>query len=234
MNDPERTCNDLREISIRNGATVFGVGGVGEHLSSFPLLSETLRSGMTHAISLGIELSGKILDEIEDGPTQLYYFHYRRINQSLDHIGIVLTAHIQQKGFNAIPFPASQTIDWDDQRGHLSHKAIGRLAGHGWIGRNNLLVHPRYGSAVRYTTVLTDMPLPTDPPAPGNCGKCRKCIRACPASAISEAPESFDREACLEMLKVFSKRYQIRHYICGICVKVCRLRTPAPQSDIGS
>ena len=27
----------------------------------------------------------------------------------------------------------------------------------GWIGRNNLLVHPRFGARVRYNTVLTDI-----------------------------------------------------------------------------
>ena len=218
----KRRYKDLEEIAFKNGATTFGVGSVDRLLDNFPLLSKTLRSGMKNAISVGIRLSDRILDDIEDGPTQLYYFHYRRVNQSLDHIGITLTSFIQGKGFNAIPVPASQTVDWVNQRAILSHKAIGRQSGHGWIGRNNLLVHPIHGASLRYVTVLTDMPIPANEPYQGDCGGCMKCLKACPAGAIYESPEDFDRMACLEKLKEFSKTYNIRHYICGICVRECR------------
>ena len=53
-------------------------------------------------------------------------------------------------------------VDWQGQRGHISHKHIAVAAGLGWIGRNNLLVHPRHGGRLRLNTVLTDMELVPD------------------------------------------------------------------------
>ena len=90
--------------------------------------------------------------------------------------------------------------------GHVSHKMIARFAGLGWIGRNILLVNPRYGSRVRYVSILTDMPLKIDGENPDSCGSCRKCISACPAGAIKERPEDFDLNACYQQLDYFRKK----------------------------
>ncbi|MEO0077238.1 MAG: 4Fe-4S binding protein, partial [candidate division WOR-3 bacterium] len=104
---------------------------------------------------------------------------------------------------------------------HLSHKRIGVAAGLGWIGRNNLLVHPQYGSQFRLVTILTDMPLATDTPLNSDCQDCRKCIEVCPAQAIKERPEDFDHMKCFEQLKEFQKKGYVGQYICGVCVKAC-------------
>ena len=129
--------------------------------------------------------------------------------------------HSQTTGFDALPIPSSQTVDWENQRGHLSHKIVAARAGLGWIGRNNLLINENYGARVRYVTVLTDMPLPLSKPVERDCGICQLCLVVCPSGAISSSWEMFDRMKCLEQLKYFSKQYQIGHYICGICVKAC-------------
>jgi epoxyqueuosine reductase QueG len=110
-------------------------------------------------------------------------------------------------------------IDWQKQLGSLSHREIARLAGHGWYGRSNLLVNPRFGSRVRYTTVLTDMPLPAGKPVEGSCGECRLCVSLCPAGAIKA--DGFDREACHAKLKEFCKIQGIGQMICGVCIKAC-------------
>ncbi len=222
MTEKQKAYDELKDIAFRNGATIFGVGKIEGLLEGFHLISETLGKGIEYAISVGIQLSNRILDDISDGPTLLYYFHYRRVNQALDTIAINLNSSIQRAGYDSVPIPASQTVDWENQTGHISHKAVALRAGHGWIGRNNLLVHPVYGAAVRYVTVLTDMPLSTDSPYHGECGDCRRCIKYCPAGAISETPQDYDRQACLETLKEFSRKRNIRHYICGICVSKCR------------
>jgi len=91
----------------------------------------------------------------------------------------------------------------------------------GWIGRNNLLVTKRYGSCLRLGTILTDIPLKADSPLDQDCGLCRRCLNVCPVNAIHESPADFDHIACYEQLKIFQKKHNIRHMICGICVKVC-------------
>jgi epoxyqueuosine reductase QueG len=99
---------------------------------------------------------------------------------------------------------------------------IALRAGIGWIGRNNLLVHPEYGSKIRLATVLTDMPLESGKPVEKDCGDCKKCVEICPVSAISETYKEWNKQACLEKLKYFAKAHNVGQYICGLCVKVCQ------------
>jgi epoxyqueuosine reductase QueG len=127
-------------------------------------------------------------------------------------------------GYRALPVPASQMMDWDRLLGHLSHRELGALAGIGWRGRNNLLVHPEFGSRVRYTSILTDAPLPDrgiDLDAAAGCGDCRACVGACPAGAIKMDPLAFDLDRCAAQVRRFSKSEKLNALICGICVKAC-------------
>jgi epoxyqueuosine reductase len=210
------------------GFSLFGTADVSGVRSSF-LLPAALKESMPFAVSLGKELVAGVLEDIQDGPTPLYFHHYRQINYFLDRGALLAASWIQGSGFKAVPIAASQVIDWEGQRAHLSHKKIGELAGLGWMGRNNLLVNPTFGSRFRLVTVLTDMPLPPGLPPPGGCGACRMCIEACPAKAIHERREDFGHRECFELLKEFRNRGLVSQYICGLCVKACSGRT-APAS----
>jgi epoxyqueuosine reductase QueG len=139
----------------------------------------------------------------------------------------MVASFIQEQGFRALPIPASQIIDWEKQQGHVSHKKVGKLAGLGWIGRNNLFVTPDMGARFRMVTVLTDMPLISGKPLGLDCGSCRRCISTCPAQAIMEAPGDFDHLACYEKLKEFRKKGIVGQYICGVCVQACIPNNPA-------
>jgi epoxyqueuosine reductase QueG len=129
---------------------------------------------------------GAVLEDLKDHPTLLYLHHYRQANYRLDRIAFDMTALIQRAGGMAIPIAASQIVDWEGQRGHLSHKALAHAAGLGWWGRNNLLVNPAYGARVRLVSILTDLPMLIDSPLDSSCDQCRRCIVACPAGAIKE------------------------------------------------
>jgi epoxyqueuosine reductase QueG len=169
-----------------------------------------------------VGLSRGVLEEIENSPTKLYFHHYRTVNAFLDQLAFKVSNYIQKKGYLALPIPASQILDWQNQKAHLSHKKLGVLAGLGWIGRNNLLVHRNLGSQFRMVSILTNMPLEIDKPQKENCGDCRLCITVCPSGAIKDNPEEFDHIKCFEKLKEFQKQRLVDQYICGICVKVCK------------
>ncbi|WP_461369793.1 4Fe-4S binding protein [Candidatus Darwinibacter acetoxidans] len=65
----------------------------------------------------------------------------------------------------------------------LRHAAV--AAGLGNFGRNNLVLHPRLGSRVLYSAVITDLALPPDPPCTEKlCNGCHQCVESCPASAL--------------------------------------------------
>lgn len=210
----------LRDYSLGLGFSLFGTADISGIRDSF-LLPEDLRDRVGFAVSLGKRLVAGVLDDMLDGPTPLYFHHYRQINFFLDRGALLIASRIQDLGFRAVPIPASQVIDWPKQRAHLSHKKVGELAGLGWIGRNNLLVTPEFGSRFRLVTVLTDMPLETGNLSTEDCGVCQKCIAACPARAIKECREDFEHIGCFEMLKAFRNKGLVSQYICGLCVKAC-------------
>ncbi|MEW6101918.1 MAG: hypothetical protein AB1481_06465 [Candidatus Omnitrophota bacterium] len=211
----------LKKFCISEGAELFGVADIRSIKKDFLLSPKTLEK-FEQAASLGLRLSESILTEIESSPTKLYFHHYKTVNASLDQLALKVSNYIQKKGFMSLPIPASQILDWQNQKGHLSHKQVAALAGLGWIGRNNLLVNKKLGSQLRLVTVLTDMPLKKDLPVKEGCGSCKACMLACPASSIKEEPSQFDYLKCFEKLKEFQKERLVDQYICGVCVKVCR------------
>jgi epoxyqueuosine reductase len=203
-------------------ADSFGIADMSLYQSDLTGLDSTIKEGLPYAIIFGLVLSKCVLDTVKDGPNQLYLHHYRQLNYRLDMMGYLLSREIEKKGYNALPLAASQVIDWQDQKGHISHKHIGAIAGIGWIGRSNLLVSPVVGAQARYNTVLTDMPLTAGKPLEWGCGECRACVATCPASAIKEDATFFDHKECYEMLGRFRKERNIGHHICGICVSACK------------
>jgi len=222
MDEDRKNYSKLKEVALGSGTSLFGVADLSRFKGEFLDLSPEVIKGLDRGISLAVRLSDKIIDSIEDRPTKLYYYHYRQVNYFLDRLALGVTEFIQNRGFSALPIPSSQTIDWENQRGHLSHKEIAQQAGLGWIGRNNLLVNPDFGSRIRLVTVLTDFALPSDKPIDGSCDDCRACLTICPAGAIKERVRDFDRLACYRKLDEFRKACGIGHHICGICVKACK------------
>jgi epoxyqueuosine reductase len=214
----QKNYSTLKETAIREGMALFGVADVTSIRDTF-LLPENVIRKFPFGISLGFRLSRAVLETVVDMPNQIYYFHYQRANILLDQTALKITAWIQGQGYDALPIPASQIMDWDKQIGSVSHREIARLAGLGWYGRNNLMVNPLYGSQVRYVTILTDAPLKTDTEIAGACGACRRCVAGCPAAAITD--KGFDRNACHMKLKEFTKIQRIGQMICGVCVKAC-------------
>ncbi|OGL44727.1 MAG: hypothetical protein A2W05_10760 [Candidatus Schekmanbacteria bacterium RBG_16_38_10] len=215
----KKNYNDLKEISLLEGMSLFGIADLNPIRHTFHPSLSGMTENLFFGISMGFHLSEAILDGIIDRPTLIYKHHYKAVNYKLDQTALKIVKFIQDNGYNALPIPSSQTIDWENQLGHLSHKLVAKMAGLGFIGRSTLLVNPQYGAKVRYITVLTDLPLKPNQLLEIDCRECKRCIEACPAQAITE--KSYDMKKCLEKLKEFSKEKGIGVYICGICVKGC-------------
>jgi len=211
----------LEELARSRGAVGFGVCRLSDIRTDDFLLPEKTIRDLPLAVSVALHLSPAVLGTLEDHPNQLYEHHYRQVNFALDRLGLDLATLMQNLGAEALPVAASQLVDWQNQRGHLSHKRIAVGAGLGWPGRNNLLVTPRFGAQVRLVTVLTDLELEPDRPIENGCGSCRACVTACPARAIGENPAEFKHLDCFAKLKEFQSKRYVSQYICGLCVKAC-------------
>jgi len=210
----------LKEFALKEGAVLFGVADISNAKEGFAFDAKVIEN-LNRAIVIGARLSRAIVNEIKTEPTKIYYYHYRTVNLFLDQLALKVCNSIQSAGLDALPIPASGIIDWQTQKGHVSHKGIGRLAGLGWIGRNNLLVNRQFGSQFRLVTILTDAPLEADSPVEDSCGNCRACIPVCPVGAIKEDKKDYDHMRCYEKLKEFQKKGIVGQYICGVCVKAC-------------
>lgn len=222
MTNPKENTEKIKALCRQWGGSLFGVADLHSFKKEEILLPPSLINQLSYGISVGFHLSDAILEEIENQPTPLYFHHYQRVNILLDTIGLTVTAAIQDIGYQAVPIPASQMVDWKTQKGHLSHKHVASAAGLGWIGRNNLLVHEKFGSRIRLVTILTDLPLAINSPSIMDCGSCLNCLSVCPAGAIKVRQEEFDHLRCFEQLRTFAKTLHFSHNICGICVKACR------------
>jgi epoxyqueuosine reductase len=217
----EKNTESIKVMAAEMEFSLCGVADITHVRKEFHLDLDFV-SRFDRAISLAKRLLDPVIEDIKDSPTLLYFHHYRQLNFFLDRGAFLLSSRIQDRGFQALPIPASQMIDWDKQRSHVSHKIVGRLAGLGWTGRNNLLVNPQLGSRHRLVTILTDMPLEPDEVLDRGCGKCMACLETCPAQAIKEDKEDFDHWACFDKLKEFRRQGVVGQHICGVCVKACK------------
>jgi epoxyqueuosine reductase len=129
------------------------------------------------------------------------------IYQEIDHIGYRLGRFLEENGHLAAVIPPYQpneiTRETRGMVGDLSlkHAAVG--AGLGIMGKNRLLLTPRWGPRVRLGGIVTDASLPGDRPFAGEaCLDCRLCVEACPVGALS--PDgSLDTGKCIAQLSPY-------------------------------
>ncbi len=204
----------IKDFLQKFGVRIVGFGNIPEDAEIIEISERFPR-----AIVFGYPLSTNVLNTIKDRPSLIYKQHYKTVNWLLDQSAYHLVQFIEEMGSRAIAIPASQTVDWQRQKGHISHKILAVECGLGYIGRSGLVINPEYGARVRYISILTDLEFDPDKKIIGGCGPCKKCINACPAQAISM--EGLDLNKCLLKLRDYAKMPGIGQYICGVCVRVC-------------
>jgi epoxyqueuosine reductase len=110
--------------------------------------------------------------------------HYAPLREAL----WVVARRLRSDGFRAVVFA-------DDNS--LVDREVAWKAGLGWFGKNANLLLPGAGSWFVLGAVVTDAPLPPAArPVDEGCGRCTKCIPACPTGAIV-ADGVIDAARCL-------------------------------------
>ncbi len=175
--------------------------------------------GATHAIVLAASYGGRE----PSGPVARYArgddYHVvlrervRELHRWLEHeLGCAI---------NARPY-----ID----TGPLLERDLAQRAGLGWFGKNTMLITPNAGSFVFLASLLVDLALePSTPFDADRCGRCTRCLEACPTEALV-APRVLDARRCISYLTI-EHRESIPEFLraslgdllygCDICNDVC-------------
>ena len=77
----------------------------------------------------------------------------------------------------------------------IMERAWAAKAGLGWIGRNGMLVNPKFGTFTFIGTLISTLELEPNKEIKNRCGTCHRCVEACPTNAILN--KTIDARRCL-------------------------------------
>jgi epoxyqueuosine reductase QueG len=97
-----------------------------------------------------------------------------------------------------LSYPLHMSYETRGTLGDVSIRHAAVAAGQGNFGRHNLVIHPKMGTRVVFTAVITNLELFSDPPVIEKlCTDCNICVDNCPARALDEEGKT-DVMKCLK------------------------------------
>jgi epoxyqueuosine reductase len=102
-------------------------------------------------------------------------------------------------------------------------------AGLGWNGKSTMQIHRALGTWFFLAEIITTLELEPDATEADHCGKCTRCISACPTQAIT-APRRLDARRCISYLTIehkgsipmeFRRAIGNHLYGCDDCLAAC-------------
>jgi len=181
-------------------------------------------------IVIGLQMP---LPIVETTPSVQHRDLYTTCNRRLDDLAFDLTRWLNRQGHAAISLSrdgyANIHVLIRKPAAAFAHTFSAYYAGLGNIGINNTILTRSFGPRVRFTSVFTDVFLPSDAfPAERYCIRCGACSRLCPVQALPISKKdlanseilvaAYNRKACAEWARALTEK---GCYPCGICTKVC-------------
>ena len=162
------------------------------------------------------------INTIKDGRVDcerwnIYADEYNVVNNVLNDVcdglvsvlfGVPLKATVEGKEIRSVEdyYPLAR----------MSHRVVAEHAGMGARGKNELIVTRQNGSAVRFTSFITQQELEKDEKVKDLCSDCGACLDSCRILQRKEELRNY-RQQCMQKINALNLHYPV----CGICVKAC-------------
>jgi epoxyqueuosine reductase QueG len=171
-----------------------------------------------HAIDC---IDGRLGDGTADKDAwNVYAREYHKINRFLNDIsknladlfdGIFIPATVEGIAVKNVEEYYDMTV---------SHRVIAEKAGLGWRGKNELIVNEKFSCALRFASVIVNLPLIHGRNVRFTCGECEACLEACSFLRNKDRLENY-RENCRKYIVQLGLEGQV----CGKCIKACYRRS---------
>lgn len=185
VNSPEAASDEIKKAASYLGASLVGIADYDERwvYSEFyhPLARKSSSADfpfkVKRVIVMAIEMN---YEAVRTSPSLI-----ASSAAALGYSHMAETAHkvatfVRQLGYHAIPCGNDTALS----------VPLAIQAGLGELGRNGILITPKYGPRVRLCKVFTDLPLKADQPITFGvqkfCESCKKCANECPSKAITQ------------------------------------------------
>lgn len=167
-----------------------------------------------HAIDcIGVRSSDGTVDR---DAWNIYAREYHRLNRFLDNIsscladlfdGVFVPATVEGITVESVEEYYGKTV---------SHRVIAENAGLGWRGKNELIVNDRFSCALRFASVVVNLPLIHGRKVKPACGECEACLNACPFLRNKDRLKNY-RESC----RKYIVQLGLEGEVCGKCIQAC-------------
>jgi epoxyqueuosine reductase QueG len=191
--------NELRQSLLRLGADDAGfveIGRAGLTPQRHEIIA-TLPETQT-LISLVFQIHPESVRSAVRSVAGAEYYQVEKAGQAMARAALF---HLSSMGIRAVASPMGFPMEmtrWAGRVWTVDHKTIAVEAGLGRMGTSRLILHPRFGSCVYFSTILIDrevtaygQPLDKSP-----CDKCNLCVAVCPTGAIHQ-DGSFNFMGCI-------------------------------------
>lgn len=214
--------NDVSEITekLKAKAKDYGAGIVGITEIVPEDLYEGVELNYRYAICIG---SPMLREEMQHVPHARAGQEVQRVYGEVASIAVDLAEYIRSLGWQAQAYGDPRSTD-------ILQIPLAIRAGLGQLGKHGSLIGKEYGSNVRLSTVVTNIPLALDEPVDiavdDLCVGCRRCTLDCPPGAIADEKQwvrgeyrwYVDFDKCVP--------YFSATYGCAICIQVCPWSEP--------
>lgn len=125
-------------------------------------------------------------------------------------------------------FPGCETRPYIDT-GPVLERELAARSGLGAVGKNTLLLHRRVGSWFLLGELFLSLELAPDAPLSDLCGRCTRCLTACPTGALAE-PYRLDSNRCISYWTIEHRgslpdaaREMVGDWVfgCDVCQEAC-------------